>query len=218
MPSGPVFPTPLLFPRLRIKTLETTAKEMEGKQRNMMQGREYSLKVHHPLGYFFSFFLFKFIYFNLRLITLQYCTGFAIHWHESTMGVHVFSILNPLPTSLPIPSLWVIPVQQPWASCIMHRTWTGDSFHMIIYIFPCHFPKSSYPHPLPQSAKDCWIHLCLFCWLTYRVIVIIFLNSIYMSYMLYWCFSFCLTSLCIIGSSFIHLNRTDSNVLFLMAE
>ena len=34
----------------------------------------------------------------------------------------------------------------------------------------------------------------------------------------YWCFSFWLTSLCIIGSSFIHLIRTDSNVFFLMAE
>ena len=34
----------------------------------------------------------------------------------------------------------------------------------------------------------------------------------------YWCFSFWLTSLCIIGSSFIHLIRTDSNVFFSMAE
>ena len=35
---------------------------------------------------------------------------------------------------------------------------------------------------------------------------------------LYWCFSFWLTSLCIISSSFIYLIRTDSNVFFLMAE
>ena len=34
--------------------------------------------------------------------------------------------------------------------------------------------------PLPQSPKDCSIHLCLFCCLTYRVIATIFLNSIYM--------------------------------------
>ena len=38
------------------------------------------------------------------------------------------------------------------------------------------------------------------------------------SSILYLCFSFCLTSLSIIGSSFIHLIRTDSNVFFLMAE
>ena len=28
---------------------------------------------------------YKFIYFNWRLITLQYCIGFAIHQHESTI-------------------------------------------------------------------------------------------------------------------------------------
>ena len=91
-------------------------------------------------------------------------------------------------------------------------------FYMILYMFQCHSPKSSHPLPLPQSPKDCSIHQCLFCWLIYRVIVIIFLNKYICVSILYWCFSFWLTSLCIIGSSFIHLTWTASNVLLLMAE
>ena len=43
--------------------------------------------------------------------------------------------------------------------------------YMILYMFQCHSPKSSHPLPLPQSPKDHSIHLCLFCCLTYRVIV-----------------------------------------------
>ena len=51
--------------------------------------------------------------------------------------------------------------------------------HMIFYMFQCYPPISS-PLPFPQSPKDCSIHLCLFCYLTYRLIITIFLNSIYM--------------------------------------
>ena len=41
--------------------------------------------------------------------------------------------LLPPPSSLPIPSLWVVPVHQPQSSSIMHRTWTGDLFHTWYY-------------------------------------------------------------------------------------
>ena len=73
----------------------------------------------------------KFFFF----LTLQYCIGFPIYQNESATGVHVFPILNPPPSSLPIPSLWVVPVHQPQASSIIHRTWTGNSFHT--WYFTC---------------------------------------------------------------------------------
>ena len=53
-------------------------------------------------------------------LTLQYCIGFAIYQNESSTGIHVLPILNPPPSSLPVPSLWVVPVHQPQASSIMH--------------------------------------------------------------------------------------------------
>ena len=61
-----------------------------------------------------------------------------LYWfcHTSTWsptGIHVFLILNPPPSSLPVSSLWVIPVHQPQASSIMHRTWTGNLFHVWYY-------------------------------------------------------------------------------------
>ena len=89
--------------------------------------------------------------------------------------------------------------------------------HMILYMFQCHSPKSSHPHSLPQSPKDCSIHLCL---LLSRIQGYRYhLSKFHICVsILYWCFSFWLTSLCIIGSSLIHLTRTDSNVFFLMAE
>ena len=63
---------------------------------------------------FSSFFIYV-------LLFLQYCIGFAIYQNESATGIHVFPIPNPPPSSLPIPSLWVVPVHQPQASSILHQ-------------------------------------------------------------------------------------------------
>ena len=68
----------------------------------------------------------------------------------------------------------------PALSTLSHASnldWRSIS-HMVIYVFQCYSLKSSHPHLLPQSPKVCSLHLCLFCYLTYRVIITIFLNSI----------------------------------------
>ena len=86
-------------------------------------------------------------------LALQYCIGFGRYQNESTTGIHVFPILNPPLSSLPIPSLWVIPVHQPQASSIVHQTWAGDFVsYMILYMFQCQSPKSSHP-PSPTESK-----------------------------------------------------------------
>ena len=89
--------------------------------------------------------------------------------------------------------------------------------YMILYMFQCHSPKSS-PPPSPTESKRLFytsVSLLLSRIQGYRYHLSKFHICVSI---LYWCFSFWLTSLCIIGSSFIHLIRTDSNVFFLMAE
>ena len=87
---------------------------------------------------------------------------------------------NPLLPPLPAPSLWVIPGHQHQTSCILHWTWTGDSFLIWYYtcfsaILPNHATLT-----LSHRVQKTVLYICLFCSLVYRVIVTVFLNSIYM--------------------------------------
>ena len=132
------------------------------------------------LGIFFFFFFKKSItYFNQRLITLQNCSGFLPYIDMNQPCVYMCRpSWTPLPP--PSPSLTQSRPSAPALSTLSRASyldWRSAS-HTIIYIQCCSL-KSSRPRLLPQSPKDCSINLCLFCCLTCRIIVTIFLNSIY---------------------------------------
>ena len=151
--------------------------------------KKFPWKQTHPLSFnnFYFFFNLRLMMFQstsfLRLINLFYFTTLYWFCHTLTWIHHGCTCVpHPEPPSHLPPH--PIPLGHPCApglSILYHASnldWWFIS-QMIIYMFQCHSPISSHPCPLPQSPKDCSIHLCLSCCLAYRVIIIIFLNSIY---------------------------------------
>ena len=92
---------------------------------------------------------FFYIYFFLILLyfTLQYCIGFAIHQHESTMGVQVFPTLNP---NHPSGSSKCTSPKHP-VSCIKPRL-AICFLHDIIHV-SMPFSQIIPPSPSPSQSK-----------------------------------------------------------------
>ena len=132
----------------------------------------------HFLFFIFIFFIgivnlfiidhgfFPFVFISWRLITLQYCSGFC---HTLTWISHGFTCIphpDPPPSSLPIPSLWVFPVHQPWEpiSCIqpgLVMCFILDSIHVSML-----FSRNIPPSPSPTESKSLFytsVSLFLFC-------------------------------------------------------
>ena len=107
----------------------------------------------HNHVFFFILFIYLFI---------LYCSGFAIHWHESAMDLHVF----PFPIPPPIWSLWVFPVHQPWAlvSCI--QPGLVICFILDSILVSMLFSQNTPPSPSPTESKTLFctsVSLFLFC-------------------------------------------------------
>ena len=123
---------------------------------------------HHCLCLFFLIFIFTLFYFT---ILYWFCHTLTWICHECTW------VPNPEPPSHLPPHIISLDHPRAPAPSILYPAsnidWRFISY-MILCMFQCHSPKSSHPLPLPQSPKDCSIHLCLFCCLTNRVIVTFF--------------------------------------------
>ena len=82
-----------------------------------------------------------------------------LYWfcHTSKWIRHRYTCVpHPEPSSLPVPSPRVAPVHQAQAYSIVHRTWTGDSFHIWYYtcfnaILPNH-PTLSLSHRVHKTV------------------------------------------------------------------
>ena len=99
-------------------------------------------------------------------IYIFYFTIFYWFCHISTWICHECThVPQPEPPSYLPP--FAISLGHPSAPAprTLHHAWNLDwrfISYMILYMFQCHSSKSSHPCPLPQSPKDCSIHLCLF--------------------------------------------------------
>ena len=124
-----------------------------------------------------------------------------------------FPLLPPSPSHPSGSSQCTSPEPLPHAS---NLGWLSVS-PLLIYLCQCYSLRTSHPCLLPQNPKVCSVRLSLFLFCILGYHYHLFKFHIYASV---YCIglSFWLTSLCIMGSSFIHLIRTDSKEFFLMAE
>ena len=139
---------------------------------------------------------------------MQYCDGFChtLTWishgahvspnPEPPIHLHLHPIFRGCPRALALSALlhalnlhWssilhmiITAVSQAPLSMAFSRQeyWSGVPLPSPIYMFQCYSLKSSLPQLLLQSPKVCSLYLCLFCCLAYRIVITVFLDSIYM--------------------------------------
>ena len=99
-------------------------------------------------------------YINMNLPWVYTCSP---SWTPSRLRPHTIPLGHP---RAPVPSILYHALNLDWRF----------TSYMTLYMFQCHSPKSTHPLPLPQSPKDCSIHLCLF--FKKNIIIILLYNIV----------------------------------------
>ena len=111
-----------------------------------------------------TFYLFICLFIYLFIIIICFT---ILYWfcHTSTWICHGCThVPNPEPPSHHPPHTISLGHPSAPAPSILYPASNLDWWfisYMILYMFLCHSPKSTYLLPLSQSPKDCSIHLCL---------------------------------------------------------
>ena len=107
---------------------------------------------------------------------------FAAHQYESAMGAHIspenHTSLPPHPIPLGCPRAPALSIELALAIYFVYSN---------IYVILSNHPTLPFSHRVQKSV----LYICVSCCLAYRIVITIFLNSIYIYVNIqYWCFSF----------------------------
>ena len=134
-------------------------KRMISKRKNINSQHHCSLNLSIWNEKLRCFLKILFIYFNWKIV-YSIVTAFAIHQHESAIGIHM-PPPPPCQPELPSyhPSHPILPRchRAPALGALLHASNSHWSFvlHMVMHMYPCSSHKSSHPLFLPLSPELC---------------------------------------------------------------
>ena len=103
------------------------------------------------------FYFYLFIFYFTILYSFYHISTWIRH------GCTCVPYLEPPPTSLLIPSLWVIPVHQPLVSCIMHWTLPGASTGVLTHDKGGNwYTERTWHEKVSQDSRAPWICLSIY--------------------------------------------------------